>query len=146
MSEFLREQLKRQEGYRFSAYEDTNGYVTIGYGHMIDQERGGGISVRVAELLLDDDIYEARKQLDRVYPWTNGLKQQRYDVLVNMVFQMGISGLGTFRRMLAHLQKAEYEAAANEMLDSKWARNHLTRAGELSEQMRFGRYKGEKEV
>lgn len=144
MSEFLREQLKRQEGYRFSAYADTNGYQTIGYGHMIDENRGGGVSVRVAELLLDDDIYEARKQLDRVFPWANGLKQQRYDVLVNMAFQMGISGLGTFRRMLAHLQAGHFDKAADEMLDSKWAKNHLTRAGELSEQMRFGRYKGER--
>lgn len=141
MSDHLREQLKRQEGYRFSAYQDTNGYVTIGYGHMIDEKRGGGISERVAELLLDDDIYEARKQLDRVYPWANSIKQQRYEVLVNMVFQMGISGFGSFRRMLAHLQKADYAKAADEMLDSKWAKNHPLRATELSQQMRFGEWK-----
>lgn len=108
MSEQLREQLKEMEGWRPSAYKDPkNGYLTIGYGHLIDQGRGGGISHRIGLQLLDDDIYEKRKQVDKNWPWAQTMEQARYDAMINMAFQMGVNGLGTFRKFLAHAHKQE---------------------------------------
>jgi len=69
-------------------------------------------------------------------PWTKQLSQPRFGVLVNMAFNLGIHGLMSFRRMLAALQTGDYEAAAVEMLSSRWARQVGSRANRLAEQMR----------
>jgi lysozyme len=61
-------------------------------------------------------------------------------VLVNMIFNMGGRRLAGFRKMLAALQKKEYEQAAVEMLASAWAEQVGDRALRLAEQMRKGQF------
>jgi len=45
----IREQIKRHEGKVLHAYPDHLGYWTIGYGRLIDERRGGGITEAEAE-------------------------------------------------------------------------------------------------
>lgn len=140
MSEQLRSQLIKQEGVRLEAYKDSEGYWTIGIGRLIDTRKGGKISMREALDMLDNDIYEKMKDVDNAFPWSAGLNQARYDVLVNMSFNMGTAGLKTFRKMLAAAQAGAFNTAADEMLDSKWARQVGMRSAVLSDQMRNGTY------
>ena len=57
----------------------------------------------------------------------------------NMGYQLGIAELMGFKRMLAAMERGDYEAAAREMLDSKWARQDSPgRARRLAERMRRG--------
>ena len=42
--------------------------------------------------------------------------------MIEMSFQMGIRGVSKFRKMLVAMEKADWEEAAKEMLDSKWAK------------------------
>lgn len=137
----LREQIMQHEGWKEYAYEDSRGYLTIGYGHLIDKRRGGGISRRIGALLLDDDLYAARAAVDKHWPWAQEMSQARYEVLINMAFNLGAAGVLSFRKMLAAAQAGKYAEAADEMLDSKWARQVGLRAAELSQQMRTGRWK-----
>jgi len=69
-------------------------------------------------------------------PWTKQLSQPRFGVLINMAFNLGIRGLMSFRRMLAAMQVEDYDAAAREMLDSRWSKQVRDRANRLAEQMR----------
>ena len=55
-----------------------------------------------------------------------------------MAFNMGVPTLLEFRRMLGALAEKDWDGAAVEMLDSKWARQVGSRANELSELMRRG--------
>lgn len=130
------DQLKRHEGFRSAAYQDHLGYWTIGFGRMIDARRGGGISTEEAELMLRNDILRVSTALGGILEGD----PPRRAVLVNMAFQLGVRGLFKFRRMLAAIERRDFEAAAREGLDSQWARQTPARARELMEQLRTGEF------
>lgn len=123
-----------------SAYKDHLGYYTIGYGRLIDKRRGGGISHDEALYLLGNDIAKCTKQVESRLPWFDKLVDARKAVLLNMSFQMGVAGLMKFKNTLALIEDAEYGAAADSMLKSKWAQQTPNRARELAEQMRTGKW------
>ena len=58
-----------------------------------------------------------------------------------MAFNLGITKLRQFKMMWAAIEDNDFEAASQEMLNSKWARDVGKRSLELSEQMRTGLYK-----
>jgi lysozyme len=55
-----------------------------------------------------------------------------------MVFNLGIRGFSRFKWMINCLTRGDYECAAEEMLNSKWAAQVGKRVYELSEMMRRG--------
>ena len=132
------EDLKEDEGFRSHAYQDSEGYWTIGYGTLIDKRRGGGITAKEAEYLLSNRVEKARKQLVSALDWVVTLDQVRFNVLLNMCFNMGIMGLLMFRKTLAYVKNGSYHLAATEMLDSRWAKQVGRRAIRLSNEMRSG--------
>ncbi len=64
----------------------------------------------------------------------------RRAALVNMVFQLGLTGVLKFRKMIQYLKVGNYEAAADEGLDSKWARQTPNRARRVTEVIRTGTF------
>lgn len=131
------DQLKRDEGLRLTPYKDSVGKVTIGYGRNLDD---AGISQYEADLLLQHDITNASQDLRGALPWTEGLDEARRGVLLNMAFNMGIHRLLGFKITLAMVQSGDYDKAADEMLDSKWAEQVGARAHRLAVQMRSGEW------
>lgn len=77
-------------------------------------------------------------QLDTQLPWWRGMSDARQDVLVNMVWNLGIAGLLAFHNTLSYMEKANYAQASANMLVSKWAQQVGQRATRLAEQMRTG--------
>lgn len=134
----IRSDIQRDEGCVLHAYEDSRGFVTIGYGRLIDPRRGGGITLREAEMLLDHDIAKVMLALDSKLPWWRELSEMRQRALINMAFNLGINGLLTFRRMLAALKECRYEDAAREAMDSRWAQQVGRRARVVADQLRYG--------
>lgn len=135
----LTEQLKRHEGYRRYPYRCTAGKLTIGIGRNLEDK---GISEGEAETMLAHDIAEARNALFEKWSPFESLDPVRQAVLINMAFNLGISGLFTFRRMLEAVARGEYRKAAHEMLASKWATQVKGRAVELADQMESGKWQG----
>lgn len=134
----LEDQLRRDEGEKLSTYQDHLGFWTIGYGRMIDARKGGGISKDEATMLLRNDITRVRVELLQRLPWFVHLNPVRQGVLMNMTFQMGINGVMAFQQTLAKVQSGDYIAAADCMLQSKWATQTPERAKRLAIQMREG--------
>ena len=58
------------------------------------------------------------------------------EVILNMCYQLGVTGTSKFRKAISALQEGDWEDAANEMLDSLWARQTPNRAKELSDIIR----------
>ena len=135
MTTRLREQLIRHEDLRLKPYRDSVGKLTIGVGRNLDDV---GISREEALLLLDNDILRAQTAVIRELPWAVELDRQRFEVLVNMAYNLGIRGLLGFRKFLAELHDGHFEAAAKEMLDSRWAEQVGRRAQELAGIVRTG--------
>jgi lysozyme len=142
-------QIKRHEGLRLRTYRCPAGKLTIGYGHNLEAnpvygiQAGDKISQDMAEVILKDDVYRAARDLDAHFKWWRLLSEPRQAVLVNMTFQLGVGGLLGFKRFIAAIAKADYAEAAEEMLDSKWAKKDSpARARELADQMRFDAWQG----
>ena len=135
--EFL-DQLIRHEGYRRSAYQDSEGYWTIGIGRLIDKKLNGGITEDEAKYLLKNDLDRCATDLDAKLAWWRALSENRQYVLLNMCFNLGITKLLGFKNTLAMIKAGNYEGAAKGMLNSLWARQVKGRAKELADQMRVG--------
>jgi lysozyme len=133
----LTEQLKTHEGLRLKPYLCTSGKLTIGIGRNLESV---GIRESEAELMLNNDIEETYVRLRNAWPKIILLDDVRQNVLINMAFNIGVSGLMKFHKMLNALSLTDYEQAAKEMLNSKWAKQVGYRALELSNQMRTGKY------
>lgn len=131
----VREILKQDEGEVLHAYQDHLGYWTIGYGRLIDKRRGGGITQREAEFLLDNDISRVVEQLAARTDFLSHPEEVQH-ALINMAFQLGVNGLMGFRKMWAHLDNHDYEAAADEALDSRWATQTPKRAQRVTDLIR----------
>ena len=143
--EKLIDMLKRHEGEvktngRHLAYKCPAGYWTIGMGRNIDPENGIGLSDAEAQYLLENDIERVIKELSSEYPWFNGLDDVRKDAIIDIGFNLGATKLRGFRRALTAMEEADYKAASDEFLDSKWARQVGSRAVELTEMIRTGEY------
>jgi lysozyme len=134
------EQIKRHEGLVLHAYKDSLGYLTIGYGRLIDKAKHGGISEGEAEYLLQNDVSIVLSALHRNIPFFDNLCAPRQAVLVNMAFQMGINGLQKFKKTLGLIEMGDYDGAADNMLKSLWAKQTPNRAAEMAEQMRTGQW------
>jgi len=132
--ELLKSQLVRHEGVRLRPYRDSVGKLTIGIGRNLDDI---GITRDEADLMLDNDIDQAVIILETVdeYQSTDSIRQT---VLANMCFNMGFRRLMGFHKMWKAIGRRDYQSAAREMLDSRWAEQVGSRAQELARIMRTG--------
>lgn len=127
--------LRRDEGIRLKPYRCTAGRLSIGVGRNLDDV---GISPAEAETLLANDIARAAAGLDGALPWWRDLSAGRRRALVNMAFNLGLPGLLNFRGMLGALRAGDFGRAADEALDSLWARQVGARAGRVAALLREG--------
>lgn len=130
--------IKKHEGFRHFVYKCPAGRYTIGYGRNIDAAGGCGLSMEEAELLLRNDIRRIQEQLGEALFFFHSLDHVRQAVLISMMYNLGFRGLTSFKRMIVAIIEHKYSLAADEMLDSKWAKQVPKRAKELSEIMRNG--------
>lgn len=132
----LKQRIKEHEGCLLIPYKDTLGYETIGYGHKrqkTDPEAWyiDGITQEQAEQIFEADFHIALFNADRIISPLDHPKEV-FEVLVEMVFQMGYYGVMSFKKMIAALRRHDYKTAAKEMLDSKWATQTPGRAKTLA--------------
>lgn len=134
MRETLMKMLRLDEGLRLRPYTDTEGYLTIGIGRNLDSK---GISRGEAYILLENDVYEVINKCEEFKFWSK-FNRARKVVIANMCFNLGFTGLKKFKKMLKAIEEKDYDKAADEMLDSKWARQLPKRSKRLAKIMRSG--------
>jgi len=134
----LKQQLIKHEGLELLPYKCTAGKLTIGVGRNIEDR---GISYDEAMMLLENDLLLYTAELEKAFPVVKDLDNVRVMTLINMAYNLGITKLRQFKMMWAAIEDNDFEVAAQEMLNSKWASDVGKRALELSEQMRTGLYR-----
>lgn len=136
-------ELKRSEGWRTKPYHCPLGYPTVGWGFRIGPQ---GADIKQYQFTLTQPVGDlwlqelAAQVADRISPQLAGLSEPRQVVLVCMAYQMGVDGLLAFKKMLAATSAGDYDTAAAEMLNSRWARQTPVRAQRMAAQMRTGHY------
>ena len=130
----LKEMIIKHEGHEPRVYKCPNGFDTIGYGFAI---KDLFMDKEIADFILDKKIrgilagIEANDDWDT---WFWDKPQNVKEVLINMIYQIGFSGVKKFRKTIQYIKKDNFLLASEEMLDSKWARSDSpNRAKELSD-------------
>lgn len=135
----LRRQLVLHEGYARVPYVDTVGIATGGIGRNFNAHP---FSDDLIDEWYEEDVAEAIEGLDRHLPWWRSLTEVRQRVLIDMAFNLGITGLLGFHRTLACVEAGDWEGAASGMEGSKWYRQVKGRGKRLCHMMRTGEEMG----
>ncbi len=119
-------------------FTDTAGKKTVGVGFNLDRP---GAKKIIESVGADFNAVKSGKaeltdeQIDRIFQKTlsqaqddaasvvsafDNLGPVRQAVMVDLAFNMGRSGLSKFKKMLAAIEKKDFDAAADELKDSKW--------------------------
>ncbi len=119
----LKNRIKKHEGFRNFAYLDQLGFPTIGYGHLIKPNEKIYFTKRFSKKFLLNlfnlDFYNAVTQYERHYNKFNFSSNIR-EVLIEMIFQLGIRGQKKFLKMNKYLKKGDIFMASLEMVNSLW--------------------------
>ena len=119
----LKNRIKKNEGFRSSFYLDSLGNPTIGYGHLIRKNEKKLMKKKYSKTFLtkvfNADFNKAVLAYKKFY------EKEKYpenikEVLIEMIFQLGIKGQQKFKRMNYHINKKELFMAALEMKKSLW--------------------------
>ena len=132
------EQLKIDEGCRLTAYQDTVGVWTIGYGHTGGVKKGDKITQKDADDFLLADTIQAAIAASSLPVNFDGLNAVRQAVLINMAFNLGKTRLLAFKRTLLAIAIRDYDNAALYMLQSKWSKQVGNRSIRLAKMMKTG--------
>ena len=139
--ERLMESVKKHEGYRNKVYLDTLGKRTVGVGHLCvedfwedDKEYDEKFLLEILEKDLGQAIIGARELMmehDCI-----DLNEKAEEILIEMVFQLGKTGVSKFKNMWKALAEHNYVGASFEMLDSRWAKQTPNRANAMAKTMK----------
>lgn len=125
--------IKKGEGYNPKPYKDTLGILTIGWGTNLEQ----GLSQKQCEYLMLCEIEICLDELNH-YTWYTMQSNNRKDALLNMCYNLGMTRLLGFKKMIGYLEKMDFTNAAKEALDSKWALQVGERAKDIAVVIREG--------
>ena len=136
--EKLKDRIKIHEGFCDTVYKDTLGKRTIGYGHLCtdneEWEDGKAYSMSYLNDIFEIDFNEAVNQAEKLIGNTI-IKNKAAEIIVEMVFQLGVGGVSKFKKMWEALSKGDYTEASFQMMDSRWAKQTPSRAESLSKAM-----------
>ena len=138
--------LRAEEGYRDRPYDDKAGVpifapvgkLTIGVGHNLQDKP---LTPEAIAFILNEDINDVLVEALTLFPELETWKEGRQLAIINMIFQLGISGFLEFRKSIEAIRKLDWDEAAKEVLKSKWAeKDSPARAIRISEMLRTGQH------
>ncbi len=141
--EKLREELTADEGCKYEIYNDHLGYPTFGIGHLViesDSEYGEATGTTISEdrviEAFESDVVGVVSDCETLYPDFEDLPEEAQRIIANMMFNMGRTRLSKFIGMKRGVDARDWNAAADEMVDSGWYKQVTNRADRLVQRMR----------
>ena len=140
------------EGCILTPYKCPSGYLTIGVGRNLDtnpltpEEKKvcgdymRGITKNAAFYLLKNDLRKVKRECEQHIPFFHRLDKERQYALLDMCFNLGIKGLLKFKLMLEALGVGNYQKAADECLNSQYAKQTGKRAKRIAKTIRTGKF------
>lgn len=122
--------IKEAEGFSANPYVCPAGYLSIGYGlnleadaryknMPIEEKKKLTITEKQASDEVKNKVCSIEKSI-RNYTWFQNCNGIRQAVLIDMVYNMGLTKFLTFKKMLQALRGRDYNLACIEMQDSLW--------------------------
>ena len=130
----LSDRIRLHEGYRNKIYKDQLGFETIGYGHLVRKKdnfkKNATYKKKLLEELFKKDLKKAIDDFKTNYQ-EKKLKQNTQEVIIEMIFQMGIFNVLKFKNFNKYIKKNLKFIAALEMIKSKWYKQTPNRVNDL---------------
>jgi lysozyme len=126
--------IKKCEGLDLNTYIDSLGHCTVGWGRCLEN----GIRLDEAELMFQNDYNQAKRELEQC-DWYNMQPDGVKCALINMNFNLGIHKEEQFHGMINALRAKNYTLAAQEALNSLWAKQVHQRAQDIAVMIRAGK-------
>ena len=137
------EEIKRDEGVKYEVYLDHLGLPTCGIGHLIkedDPEHGLEVGTEIGEERVNElfakDLETTIDECKKLYYDFDVLPVKAQHIIANMMFNMGRPRLSRFHKMKRAVDNREWQEAATQMLDSRWANQVPNRANRLIQEMK----------
>jgi lysozyme len=134
--DLLKTHIRVSEGLRLRIYKCPSGFNTIGYGTNLDS----GITMHQAEALMCAEIDDLIEHIPSVVECWDNLDDNRKMALVDMAYNMGLSGLSKFVNTLGFICAGDYLAAANEIKQSKYYQQVGNRAKKIVKVIETGEW------
>lgn len=119
----LKKRIKLNEGFSFKPYKDQLGYLTIGYGHLILSNEKILLKKKLHkkefEKIFETDFKKALIKFNNKLKSTTSNKKDA-ELLIEMVFQLGIKGCLKFKNLLKNMRKGNKYLVCFEMMNSLW--------------------------
>jgi len=139
----LQSEIIVEEGNVKSVYLCSENHPTFGIGHLItdkDPEKGQPVGTEVSDTRIqeafEEDMAVVIKDCEILYSDFYELPEEAQHIIANMCFQLGRPRLSKFKMMKAAVDARDFKEAANQMLDSRWAKQTPNRANRLADRMR----------
>ena len=139
----LQKEIEEDEGFTLEIYLDHLGLPTCGIGHLIKEGEeesglpvGTKISLERCDQLFENDIDSVLSDCKKLYKNFDDLPEECKLIIANMMFNLGYPRLSKFKGMKAGVDDADWNRAADEMVDSRWYEQVPNRAKRLVERMR----------
>lgn len=110
--------IRPEEGCVLGTYSD-HGNIATGYGHKLLQGEAPCRSIRDAEHYLMADLERCRKEVAQI---ASDQPESVQKAIICMDYQLGLTRLMKFKRMLNAIRAHDYSAAGHEAVDSSWGR------------------------
>ncbi len=138
------------EGLNLKAYKCSAGYLSIGVGRnlitnpltktekQVVGDLSKGITYDMAMYLLRHDITRVLNECRTCFSFWRYLDAERKYALLDMCFNMGIHRLLKFKKMIEAFEIGDYQGAAKECLNSKYAKEVGKRASRIAKTIETG--------
>ena len=119
----LKERIKSNEGFSSKPYKDQLGYLTIGYGHLILPNENillkKQIHKKELEEIFEKDFNKALSKFNNTFK-SFTLNEKESDLLIEMIFQLGIKGCLKFKNLIKNIKKGNKHLVCFDMMDRLW--------------------------
>jgi lysozyme len=138
----VKNMIKRHEGVRYKAYKDSLGLWTIGVGHLIGDGKSQGpyegktLTEGEVDALFEED-FAHHYAIAQGTPGWQLANETGKGAMIDLAFNMG-KWWTKWPKTSKLLGEGEFESAADEMLDSKWAKQVKGRAITVTDMIRVG--------
>jgi lysozyme len=130
----LKERIKSNEGFSSKPYKDQLGYLTIGYGHLILPNENillkKQIHKKELEEIFEKDFKKALSNFNNTFK-SFTLKEKESELLIEMIFQLGIKGCLKFKNLIKNIKKGNKHLVCFDMMDSLWYKQTPNRVKNL---------------
>lgn len=119
-----------EEGFEAYPYQDHLGVWTVGHGLTFLTKQESKAVIQMFRLP------QIERNLLDTFPWLIKAHPEIIKICVHMTYQLGLRGFSAFKKFIAAIQAEDYQTAADEMLDSTWAKQTPNRANRLADRVR----------